>query len=184
MGLAPPGRLGPFRVVSSTCPSLPALPLGLGVGGRGCWCLIPDSGAGVPSSVCVKSYVCVCASLLQDSVCVCVKSSECVPSSVCLCGCVCVRARACVRAPALARLFATELRPPASLLAEMLLVRRAACVCTSEPVWEDEEFSRGFYALHSELCFSAQKITFWVVTGQIFAWILTASPTTLAYRLG
>ena len=111
--------------------------------------------------------------------CVCQIFRVCPIFRVCVCVCVCARARV----PALARLFATELSPPASLLAEMLLVRRAGCVCTSEPVWEDEEFSRGFYALHSELCFSAQKITFWVVTGQIFAWILTASPTTLAYRL-
>ena len=98
MGLAPPGRLGPFRVVSSTCPSLLALPLGLGVGGRGCWCLITDSGAGVPSSVCVKSSVCVCASLLQDSVCVCV----CQIFRVCpiFRVCVCVRARACPRSRA------------------------------------------------------------------------------------
>ena len=129
--------------------------------------------------MCVKSSVCVCASLLQDSVCVCVCVSNLPSASHLPCVCVCARARV----PALARLFATELSPPASLLAEMLLVRRAGCVCTNEPVWEDEEFSRGFYALHSELCFSAQKITFWVVTGQIFAWILTASPTTLAYRL-
>ena len=170
MGLAPPGRLEPFRVVSSTCPSLLALPLGL-VGRM----LVSHSrfrSRGSIFRVCEIFRVCV------PLCCVCQILRVCPIFRVC----VCVKSSVCVCARALARLFATGLSPPASLLAEMLLVRRAGCVCTSVPVWEDEEFSWGFYALHLELCFSAQRITFWVVTGQIFAWILTASPT-LAYRL-
>ena len=107
--------------------------------------------------LCEIFRVCVC--LFATGLCVCVSNHPSVSHLPCVFVCV------CVRAPALARLFATGLNPPASLLAEMLLVRRAGCVCTSVPVWEDEEFSRGFYALHSELCFSAQRITFWVVTG-------------------
>lgn len=72
--------------------------------------------------------------------------------------------------------------PPAKLLAHMLLVWRVGCVCTGVSVWEGEEFFWGIYALHTELCFSAERITFWVVTGQIFARNLKAS-STLAYRL-